>query len=234
MKATLLAYLHSIVTPATSPSPALPIQATSNEKGKGKATEAAVISSAQREQDAEELGQVKISDEKRRLLKEMVRASRSAIRSGEDKVGVCAGMYESVSFLSLSSLFPQRLTFSIRSFAPFLLIYALTRALLMIQVDRHILRLDASLAQSADLLLRNANKPAKKSRRHPEEHASRPSHKAMKKEQELEAIEKAERIDPNEPTYCLCQRVSFGQVRCCFLSTTGGLVLSLIVRSINR
>jgi hypothetical protein len=117
------------------------------------------------------------TDLQRELIASLTKATRQAIRSGEDKIGICLGMYESV--------------------------------------DRHIMRLDASLASYALDLIKNppSLSPPKKFRKNENEtQNSMGVGVGMGVEERAERAEKAERIDPNEPTYCICQRVSFGQV----------------------
>jgi hypothetical protein len=172
----------------------------------------------------------------RKLLEEIARHSRVAIRCGEDKVGLAGTVYDSVRASRGAAVPPY----------PNILIVCR-------QVDRHIRRLDADLRKCEDNLvlgLRPGTLPSTEApsielpppplppqmplpplsasaaaittrsadiRRAQEAKEAAEQERRRKLEEELEQQRRRKglkldlAVDPNEPTYCYCDRVSFGE-----------------------
>ncbi|GAA5968460.1 hypothetical protein JCM11641_007643 [Rhodosporidiobolus odoratus] len=214
LRTSLEAYIASLSNPSFAPSPA-PSTSTADEP------------------------LPKISDNAKEKMQELARLATAGVRAGEDKVGLAVSLYELVDRhirrldadlaksedslvlgLRQDTLPSHDAPAAGRKSPP-----GATTSRAAIALGEHD-AYDADLAQSGEDA--EGSVAARRTRKKPEKTAQElEKEREWKRRKEMQKLERREKkkeeqqvqvgmpIDPNEPVYCYCQRVSFGEMIAC-------------------
>ncbi|GAA5879432.1 hypothetical protein JCM1840_007038 [Sporobolomyces johnsonii] len=201
LKTLLEAHIHSTVNPSSAPSPA-PSGSTLDEP-------------------------LRPSGGTKERLATLGNAARSAIRAGEDKVGLAITLYEAVD------RHIRRLDADLLKYEDSLVIGLRSGTLPSHDAPAATLKSPPGATTSRGAIALGereaydsvAGEDTKRSTRKKQERAPEEVEKERewKRRREMQKQERAEKkkeeegmpIDPNEPTYCYCNRVSFGEMIAC-------------------